>query len=64
MKQLHPGAAILEEEQARNRILRQVWLEDRARALVLERELRSIRAAMRASAWGAMPYNPISPEAR
>jgi hypothetical protein len=47
MKQLHPGVALLEEEQTRNRILRQVWLEDRASALVLERELRGIRAAMR-----------------
>jgi hypothetical protein len=43
----HPGAAILEHEQARNRVLRQIWLEDRARALVLQQELRGIRAAMR-----------------
>ena len=43
----HPGAAVLAHEQARNRMIRQLWLEDRARALVLQQELRGIRAAMR-----------------
>jgi hypothetical protein len=45
MTHSHPGEALLEEEQRRNRIIRQLWLEERARALLLERELRLMRAA-------------------
>lgn len=41
----HPGEALLHEEQRRNRIIRQLWLEERAKALALDRELRSMRAA-------------------
>lgn len=42
---MHPGEALLQDEQQRNRWERQVWLQERARALVLERELRAMRAA-------------------
>jgi hypothetical protein len=40
----HPAEALLEEEQRRNRIIRQLWLEERAKALALDRELRAMRA--------------------
>jgi hypothetical protein len=40
---MHPAVALLEHQQALNRTLRQVRIEELARALLLERELRSMR---------------------
>jgi hypothetical protein len=43
----HPGAAVLADEQARNRVLRQIDTEQQTLALLLERELRSMKASRR-----------------
>ena len=46
-KQLHRAVALLEEQQQLARLEKQIRLEERAKALLLDRELRQIRAAMR-----------------
>ena len=38
-------AELLEEERRRNRFIAQLWLEERAKALALDRELRAMKAA-------------------
>jgi hypothetical protein len=48
-KQPHPAQALLDEQQELDRWDRQIWLEKRARALLLERELRQIRNATRST---------------
>ena len=52
MRQVHPGQAILDEQQQLNRWSRQACLEACVRAAALEQELRAIRAARRAQEVG------------